>query len=135
MMKRLILILSLLALPLIALPSTAGAVDVFPKEVCDQNKGENSNNSTVCQTDNKLGPNENPLFGPKGVLTRIINVLSIVVGIAAVIGIIISGMRFITSGSNPQEVTKAREGIIYALVALVVAVMAQVLVRFIISKL
>ena len=41
-------------------------------------------------------------------LTTIINIFSIIVGVVAVIMIIIAGLQFITSGGNPQSVSKAR---------------------------
>lgn len=113
----------------VAVPS-AGAVDVFNENLCER-QVNNSNSSAVC-TDKNVG-NENPLFGPSGILTAIINILTIVVGIAAVIMIVFAGLRYVTSGSNPQDAANARERIVYALVALVVAGLAQVLVRFVLS--
>lgn len=77
---------------------------------------------------------ENPIIGPNGVLTRVINLLSIVVGIAAVLSIIISALRLTLSGGDPNSVSSARRGILYAVIGLVIAAIAQLLVRFILSK-
>lgn len=129
MFRRVLLALAVLIVPVfIMLPSPAGAVDVITNDVCRKD----GKDSTVCKQDERV-KGKNPLFGEGSVLEMIISLLSIVVGIAAVIGIIIGGLKFVTSGNNPQEVTKARETVIYALVALAVAALAQVIVRFVIS--
>src|SRR5579871_1978858 len=51
-------------------------------------------------------------------LKNIINILSIVVGIIAVIMIIIGGFRYITSGGQSEKITSAKNTILYALVGL-----------------
>ncbi len=112
--------------------ASTSPVDVF-QGVCSGG----GSNSTVCKenTDSKAGGEyKNPIYGSKGILSTIINLLSIIVGIVAVIGIMMAGFKFITSGSNPQQVTVAREMVLYAAVGLIVAAFAQVLVRFIIDK-
>jgi hypothetical protein len=67
-------------------------------------------------------------------IKNIVNLITILVGIIAVIMIIINGFRFITSGGDSNAVASARNGIIYALVGLVVAALAQVLVRFVLNR-
>ena len=114
------------------MPATAGAVDVFSRNVCDR-PDDAGNKSVVCK-DNQ-GKSQNPLFGRNGILTSVIEILSTIVGIVAVITIILAGLKFITSGSNPQDVNNARERIIYAVVALVLAISAQALVQFVLNKL
>lgn len=136
MIKRYFLLSVLLLAPILAVPASVLAVDVIPGRVCNKDKGERDaspRDSTLC-TDNRTttnNPNNNPLFGPEGVLTGIISLLSVIVGIAAVIMIILGGLKFITSGNNAQDVATARERVIYALVALVIAALAQVIVRFV----
>ena len=109
-----------------AIASPVGAEDVF-EDVCTK-----APTSTVCQSRTPAG--KNPLFGPDGVLTSAISIMSIVVGIAAVIVIIVGGLKLVTSGSNPQDVAKARETIIYAIVGLVIALLAQVIVQFFLKE-
>jgi hypothetical protein len=65
----------------------------------------------------------------------IVNLLSAIVGIVAVIMIIVGGFRYITSGGNDASVTAAKNTILYAVIGLVVVALAQVLVRFTLSKL
>lgn len=133
MFKR-ILLLAIIAAPLLAVPVSVSAVDLFDRQVCNE---PSAANSAVCRDKNlrdSAGNEQNPVFGPQGVLSIIINLLSVVVGIVAVIIIVLAGLRFITSGSNPQDVANARERVIYALVALIIVAMAQVFVRFIVGR-
>lgn len=109
-------------------------VDPF-KEVCKSGSGNRDASDSAACEDKDAGRQGNPLYGPDGVLTKIINLLSILVGIAAIIGVVIGGFRLVTSGSNPQEVTKAREIILYALIGVIVAALAQLIVQFFLSKL
>jgi ABC-type polysaccharide transport system permease subunit len=49
--------------------------------------------------------------------------------------IVIAGLRFITAQGNPQENAKARNTIVYAVVGLLVALIAEIFVSFILGKL
>jgi cytochrome bd-type quinol oxidase subunit 2 len=68
------------------------------------------------------------------VLGTIITIFSAIVGIVAVIMIIVAGLQFITSNGNPQNISKARTSLIYAIVGIVVVVLAQTIVHFVINK-
>jgi hypothetical protein len=69
------------------------------------------------------------------IVHTIVNLLSAVVGIVAVIMIIVGSFRYITSGGNDTSVTSAKNTILYAIIGLVVVALAQVIVRFTLSKL
>jgi hypothetical protein len=65
-------------------------------------------------------------------------ILAVVFGISAalsVLMIVIAGLRFITAQSNAQEIAKARNTIIYALVGLFVSLLAEAIVSFVLGKL
>lgn len=68
------------------------------------------------------------------VLALVINLVSLIVGIAAIVMIIFAGMKFITSGGDPSKVSSAKNSVIYALVGLVVVASAQLAVHYIINK-
>src|SRR4029079_14361387 len=53
-------------------------------------------------------------------IADIINILSVAVGIVAVIMIIIAGLRYVTSAGNPEAAKGARNTILYAVIGLVV---------------
>jgi hypothetical protein len=69
------------------------------------------------------------------IVHTIVNLLSAIVGIVAVIMIIVGGFRYITSGGNDTSVTSAKNTILYAVIGLVVVALAQIIVRFTLSKL
>src|SRR5579884_1294923 len=67
-------------------------------------------------------------------ITLVVNVLSWVVGIAAVIMVIVGGLRFVTSGGDATKAAGARSTILYAIIGLVVVALAQVIVKFVLQK-
>lgn len=72
--------------------------------------------------------------GITGLIKTIVNILSIIVGVVAVIMIIIGGFRYITSGGKQESVTGAKNTILYAVIGLVIVALAQVIVRFVLTK-
>ncbi len=64
----------------------------------------------------------------------IINILSFIVGVAAVIMIIIGGFKYVTSNGDANSITGAKNTILYAIIGLVIVAMAQVIVQFVIGK-
>lgn len=127
-MKKYLIAAVMLFSSIIALPASTAAVNVLQGPCSD----DRARNAAVCQDSNTGGAN--PFIGSGGILTAIINIFSIVVGIVAIIIIVLAGLKFITSGDNPQEAANARQRVIYALVALVIAVSAQTIVRFVLER-
>ncbi len=94
---------------------------------------ENDPGSAAC--DSRVSGDENPIVGPDGVLTNAVKIFSYVAGVAAVIMIIIGGLKFITANGDPNSISSARNTVIYALIGVGVFAAAQLVVRFVISKL
>lgn len=69
-----------------------------------------------------------------GIIKTVINIFSIIVGVVAVIMIIIGGLRYITSGGDSNNVSGAKNTIIYAIIGLVVVALAQFIVQFVLNK-
>jgi hypothetical protein len=67
-------------------------------------------------------------------ITTIINVFSAIVGSIAVIMIIIGGFRYVTSAGDSNNVSGAKNTILYAIVGLVIVVFAQIIVRFVLQR-
>lgn len=57
-----------------------------------------------------------------------------VIGALAVVMIIVGAIKYITAEGNPQSAAKARGTIIYAVIGLVVALMAEAIVTFTLSN-
>lgn len=66
---------------------------------------------------------------------KIIGVLLFVGGAVAVIMIIVGGIRYITSNGDQAHVKAAKDTIMYAVVGLVVAILAYAIVQFVVSHL
>ncbi len=64
----------------------------------------------------------------------VVNLLSAIVGVVAVIMIIVGGLRYITSGGNDASVTGAKNTILYAIIGLIIVALAQIIVRFTLNK-
>lgn len=69
-----------------------------------------------------------------GIVATLVNILSFVVGIAAVIMVIIGGFKYITSNGDSNAISSAKNTIIYAIIGLVIVAMAQFIVQFVFNK-
>ncbi len=69
----------------------------------------------------------------KTIVGAALNIVSIVIGIAGVLMIMIGGFRYITAGGDASKTASAQGTIIWALVGLVVAALSQVIVRFVLD--
>jgi hypothetical protein len=91
--------------------------------------------ASVCQDKNTTQTaNNNSIYGPDGAVGKIVRIMSIVIGAAAVIVIIIAGIKYMTSSGDANSVNNAKNTIIYALIGLLVAILAQVIVYFVIGR-
>ncbi len=61
---------------------------------------------------------------------NIINILTSAVGVISVVMIVVGGFKYITSGGSSDKVSSAKSTIIYAVIGIVVAVLAQLIVKF-----
>jgi hypothetical protein len=75
-----------------------------------------------------------PSTSVDSVIKTVINILSLVVGVVAVIMIIIGGLKYITSSGDSNNVSSAKNTILYAIIGLVIVALAQVLVRFVLDQ-
>lgn len=74
------------------------------------------------------------LFGNNGIFQTITNVLLFIIGAISVIMLIIGGVRYVVSGGDQAAVTAAKNTILYAVVGIVVAILAYALVNFVITS-
>lgn len=97
---------------------------------------KNNSSATVCEDANKSqSKSNNSLYGKNGILTKIAKLISIIIGLAAVIVMIMAGIQYMTSTGDPAKVNNAKNTIVYAIIGLVLAVFAQIIIRFVIEKL
>ena len=74
------------------------------------------------------------LFGTTGTFRTITNVMLFLIGAISVIMLIIGGLRYVVSGGDSTAVTNAKNTILYAVVGIVVAILAYAVVSFVISS-
>ena len=119
-LRNLIASLAVIAgLSFVAVP--AGAVDVF-SGACS-----GVTNNTVCnatKTDTSVST----------VIRNVVNVLLYLLGAAAVIVIVIAGIMYVTSAGETANVTRAKNMLLYAVIGLVIALLAYAIVNFVIAR-
>jgi len=71
------------------------------------------------------------LFGGQGIFNIIVNVLLFLVGIISVVMLIYGGVKYSTSSGDQARVTSAKNTIMYAIVGLIVSILAFAIVNFI----
>ena len=74
------------------------------------------------------------LSGSGGIITNVINVLLGIVGVVAIIMVIVGALRMVLSAGNEKTVADARNTILYAVIGLIVAILAFAIVNFITGR-
>lgn len=74
------------------------------------------------------------LFGAEGTFATITNVLLFIIGAIAVIMIVIGGIRYVVSGGDSSQITAAKNTILYAIVGIIVAILAYAAVNFVLQS-
>jgi hypothetical protein len=126
-MRWLIIVLVCFGLGVLAqpLPALAQTDDAITRGLCTGANLELTDNPT---DDCQGGDDATSKFS--NFIRRIVNLLSAIVGVVAVIMIIVGGLRYITSGGNDTSVTSAKNTILYAIIGLIIVALAQLIVRF-----
>jgi len=125
------LLQGLLVVPVLAL----GVSAIVPASAtyaadCDTSNLNISTGADCAQGDNT----QSDLFGPTGIFKTITNVLLFIIGAVAVIMLIIGGIRYTISGGDSGAVTSAKNTILYAVVGIIVAVLAYAIVNFVLTS-
>lgn len=71
------------------------------------------------------------LFGPNSVWNRILTTLTFIIGAVSVLMIVIGALRYTLSGGDEKTTVGAKNTIIYSIVGLILAVMANAIVNFV----
>lgn len=129
-MKKLLAPLSLSVVSLLGLLTFTAPVSAqdIPGNICQASGGTYANGT--CTKTGSPG-----LFEDGGTVRNVINILLFVIGIIAVIMLIIGGIRYVTSGGDPNSTKGAKDTILYAIIGIVVAFSAFAILNFVISNL
>ena len=128
-LKLLLISLSIFTFGAVLFNQTVLAADVFG--ICSSQEGGEAQYTDVCKDVNGQTTKTDPIIT---LMKVVINILSIAIGIISVIMIMIGGLRMILGGSDPQTINNSRNSIIYALVGILIAVLAQALVLFVLDN-
>ena len=120
-------------LPLFFILSMLGGQAVVPAAAfaCGNPSG-----SSTDQVINGANPNGTDCSGSgiTKIVRAAVTVLSIIIGAAAVLMIVVSGLRYITSSGDSAKVSAAKTTLIYALIGVAIAALAQLLVHFALNQ-
>lgn len=104
---------------------------------CEELSGDQRKESAACEKvkeDDKGNP-INPISGGSdSILYKITLIISAVAGVVAVMIIIIAGISMITAGGDSQKFANGRNTIIFAVVGLIVIILAQAIITFIVTR-
>ena len=114
-------------------PASSLALQTGPATPCDSSGTQLTlNNGANCAASSSNATN---LFNSGGVFQTVSNVLIFIVGAVAVIMLIIGGLRYVISQGDKGNVESAKNTILYAVIGIVVAVMAYAIVNFVAGSL
>jgi hypothetical protein len=125
-MKKIKYLVALLGLVfsvgLTIMPAGAAAPDVL-NNVCTGD----TNSTVLCQGRNTKKNSFNNVVG------EIVNTLLFIVAAVSVVVIIIAGITYTTSSGDAALVKRAKDSLLYAVVGLIVAIMAYAIVNYVIN--
>ncbi len=87
--------------------------------------------SAVCTSRTTI----DPISGENGILVQAANIIAIMGGIAAIIIIIVSGIKFMTSGGDAERIKSARNTIINAIIGIIIIILSRAIILFVTAKL
>jgi hypothetical protein len=118
------LILSIFAALTVALVPVSTYADFQVLPQCTSGAANQAEDADICKAKNTTA---------KSIVQVVVNTLLYVVGAISVIMLIVGGIRYATSAGNSAQVTGAKNTIMYALIGLVISVLALVIVHFVIA--
>jgi len=67
------------------------------------------------------------------VVTLVLNTLMWTVAALAIVFVVVGGIKYVTSGGDEKKVASAKNTILYAVIGLIVAILARVIIGVVIS--
>jgi hypothetical protein len=134
--NKLLILASLLALAVPALvPVTAHAAYTTTNLQSSLCQGSNLNvNAGTSSSTASCNDSAGGTTGLNALLARVVNIISGIVGVIAVIMIVYGGFKYITSGGDSNNVSGAKNTIIYAIIGLIIVALAQLIVHFVLGQ-
>lgn len=73
------------------------------------------------------------VVGSDGVIVRAARLVGVVTAVASVLAIMVGGFKYIISAGDPSNVNSAKNTIMYAIIGLVISIIAPILLGFALS--
>jgi hypothetical protein len=129
MIKKLFLSILLISSSLFLLnTSIAAAFNPYSGVDCSTSGGSGS---AICTDKSNTS---NPISGSNGIIYKITIIVAFVAGTAAIVLIIISAIKFMTSGGDPQKVASAKGTLLNVIIGLVIISLASSIITYVVSK-
>jgi uncharacterized membrane protein len=131
--NKLIIVIATLALLLpilLPMPAYAAVCNNIGNNIAsgvNATRGGTSANSVTCGSGGSI------TTGVKSLAAKVVNIFSIIVGIVSVIMIIYAGFKYVTSGGESNSVSSAKNTLIYAIIGIIVVVLAQLIVHYVLN--
>lgn len=137
-MRRILAVFALIFMGFVGVvsPSLVSAVELNQTICGDEAQARRDIEPEICADieGSQSATAVNPLYGPEGIVTRAIFGLSLAIGVVAILVIIIGGIKMTTSNGDANKVKSARDQVLYAVVGLIVAGLAQAIVWLVLRK-
>jgi hypothetical protein len=92
----------------------------------------------ACNGDKAPGTDSTAICGDKreatGIVKQLIDVFLYAIGILSVIMIVFSGLKYVNSRGDAESVKSAKNTLLYAVVGLIVAMLAFTIVNFVVGR-
>ena len=98
---------------------------------CDPKSGSANQGADCAQAASQ----PDSLFGVGGIFSTISNILIFLVGAIAVIMLIWGGLQYVISAGDSKRVESAKSTILYAIIGIVIAILAFAIVNFVTGQL
>ena len=126
-MKKKIILAVLLMASFAFLPGRVSAAKLEEDEACTYILDPVAREAAGCDASTEDGEIGN-------VAQNIINVVIAVLGIVAVLFVVIGAAQYMTSQGDPSKLKKAKDTIVYAVLGVVLAVLAYAIVNFVLGN-
>lgn len=131
-------LIALVFAPVLALGFTVAAAPVSyaadPDPAFNQGITDGAGNAQGKDQATCLFGNEDESCEGNGIFKTVTNVLLFIIGAVSVIMLIIGGIRYTVSAGDSSAVTAAKNTIMYAIIGIIVAILAFAVVNFVITS-
>lgn len=132
-LSKILVVIGLVALPL-AVASPAYADDTDPT-LGGSSGGTSDPISGIQDGVKKIGGTKTGTDDFTGKVKLVVNTLLFLLGAIAVVMLILGGIKYTTSNGDANQIKSAKDTILYAVIGIIVALMAYAIVNFVIGAL